>query len=366
MYIPEPRKYLNPKPCEGAPDGFYECARYESRYGISKDGKIWSKKLNKILDTCFTESENPNKYKTVLGKDGIHRLLAETFLSTDHIPPWEKPVVNHIDGNKHNNVLDNIEWTTVKGNAQHAKLTGLLKNLCPVICKNYYTGEEIKFLSISDCSYELNTNPEELSEYLNKKDRTKELFLNKFIIIKEGERWPLIKKEPLDKEKDMDEGWLVLDREKGCAAIFYSASSASRYMGHTQRYIYDMYRKALTDGTHILNSDKYLCCPLRYHKEFIRDLSDIKSYIKPTVGKNNRRVRVKDLETGKFRFYNSLKDFAKEIGSTETALAVYLRKHKNKYKKKFKVKFFKPISKKLYDFVTTPLEVSSKRVISNN
>ena len=51
----------------------------------------------------------------------IHRLLATHFIPN----PLEKPQVNHIDGNKQNNCLNNLEWVTCAENAQHAIRTGL-------------------------------------------------------------------------------------------------------------------------------------------------------------------------------------------------------------------------------------------------
>lgn len=51
----------------------------------------------------------------------VHRLVAEAFC--DH--PEGCQVVNHKDGNKQNNVSENLEWTTVQGNTQHSFDTGL-------------------------------------------------------------------------------------------------------------------------------------------------------------------------------------------------------------------------------------------------
>lgn len=54
----------------------------------------------------------------------VHRLVAEHFISND----LELPEVNHIDGNKSNNVVNNLEWCTHSENIQHAVDTGLHTN----------------------------------------------------------------------------------------------------------------------------------------------------------------------------------------------------------------------------------------------
>lgn len=54
----------------------------------------------------------------------IHRLVAEHFIPN----PYNKPIVNHKDGNKRNNAVDNLEWVTSSENTVHAYANNLARN----------------------------------------------------------------------------------------------------------------------------------------------------------------------------------------------------------------------------------------------
>lgn len=95
-------------------------------YSVFDDGRILNESTGKFLQGTIRE----NGYKVFrLSKDGIkkgffgHRLVAEAF-----IPNLEnKPIVNHKDGNKLNNCVDNLEWVSSSENVQHAYDNELIK-----------------------------------------------------------------------------------------------------------------------------------------------------------------------------------------------------------------------------------------------
>lgn len=74
--------------------------------------------LNNRTGYKFVQLYNNGKAKNY----NIHRLVAENFISNELM----LDVVNHIDGNKHNNRFDNLEWCTNKYNHEHAVKTGLI------------------------------------------------------------------------------------------------------------------------------------------------------------------------------------------------------------------------------------------------
>ncbi len=98
-------------------------------YCIYSDGRVWStpKVGNKHNGTFLKYSINRRGYAMVklypeVKTISVHRLVAETFIPN----PEGLPQVNHIDGDKLNNSVDNLEWCSNADNFAHANEIGLI------------------------------------------------------------------------------------------------------------------------------------------------------------------------------------------------------------------------------------------------
>jgi hypothetical protein len=102
-------------------DDYTDIPNY-TNYKISKSGQVYSKKIKRLCCVVILPS---GYYKIKLKSDigiykdlYIHVLVAMTYLN--YIPIPRKYVINHIDGIKGNNNLENLEIITMKDNTKHS------------------------------------------------------------------------------------------------------------------------------------------------------------------------------------------------------------------------------------------------------
>lgn len=119
---------------------------YEGLYQVSNMGRVKSLNFNRSGLPRILKTKNRQGYpRVILWKSGkrhevcVHRLVAQAFIPN----PENKPFVNHKDGNRRNNHVDNLEWCTAQENAIHS-VTVLGNNpnkwsSTPVMCAE--TGE---------------------------------------------------------------------------------------------------------------------------------------------------------------------------------------------------------------------------------
>lgn len=101
---------------------------YKGLYKISNFGRVRSFVLGGNNGCILLQSTHKQGYKRIRLSDGnsslsylVHRLVAIAFIPN----PDNKETVNHLDGNKANNSVENLEWATQSENNKHAFRTGL-------------------------------------------------------------------------------------------------------------------------------------------------------------------------------------------------------------------------------------------------
>lgn len=151
-------------------------------YSVSDDGKVRNdrrgkpKALNKRPDGYLGVDLYGNGHRTTAK---VHRLVGDAFLPN----PDGLPQINHKDGNKYNNSVDNLEWVSAEDNMKHAVKNGLWHPSYGMLGKEnpnagrpgirvriIETGEE--FQSITDCAEAINGNDRHICDCLSGRQRT--------------------------------------------------------------------------------------------------------------------------------------------------------------------------------------------------
>lgn len=124
-----------------------------------RKGRVLKPRRNKTGYLQVTLCKN-GKHKTHY----IHRLVAEAFIPN----PENKPQVNHIDEDKTNNMVSNLEWSTSKENSNYGtrnERVSKTKNI-PIIAINLKTGESTDFGSGKECAIQLGLDPSSITKVI--------------------------------------------------------------------------------------------------------------------------------------------------------------------------------------------------------
>lgn len=96
---------------------------YKDKYLVTKDGTIYTLKKNGRWRAQRSRTHSNGYLRVIINRkdEYVHRIVASCFVEN----PRNCKEVNHKDGNKKNNMADNLEWCTRSENNRHAFQTGL-------------------------------------------------------------------------------------------------------------------------------------------------------------------------------------------------------------------------------------------------
>lgn len=143
-----------------------------STFGRIRHANTRKVKKTRIHKTGYVYTNTVNCKKRINIK--MHRLVAETFIPNAE----DKICVNHIDGDKTNNKVENLEWVTHKENMEHAIRTGLFdphntkRNFTPVLQKDKYGNVVKRWKSIKEAAEHVNVCSGNISDACRNRGKT--------------------------------------------------------------------------------------------------------------------------------------------------------------------------------------------------
>lgn len=277
---------------------------------ITNDGK-------KIVDVKtgkeFKQFLNNNGYYTVSIHNNhvlVHRLVALAWIGQ---PNADATIVNHKDGNKTNNHVDNLEWCGYQRNNNHAYQTGLRSDNRRLKCKDLKDGTVYHFYSLAEASRFLGCRQSSVHYWLS--SEKPKVVAEKYVIVDEDNEFPDLTMKDAPKSTKMGylRSYTITNEETREKKHFPNSQAMADFLKVHER-----------TARRYLNSDKLLkgwkienITDENVYKTFCEDWANSRdfSYRKPLP------IEVIDTVTMEKTFYkDGVHEFANKIGCVKSTI----------------------------------------------
>jgi HNH endonuclease len=309
---------------------------------VSKSGLVYDDRYQK-----YFYIQNKGEYPRVAGlnQKHLHRIVCETFLPIPSDISQNRLVCNHKNGNKHDNRIENLEWISFSGNAEHAYREGLRKDNTPILVKDLRTNEVIRYYSLQEAARNHKVNGSIIFLYLNK--RRGKIFQNNYTLIREGEDWPDVYRDQVGARCiGLSRETIVLDKKVGKYLIFDNVRHASEHLGVKMQTLDGRLRRSISKGLNGHDDEMFSIWFLDMFKEQIPNNTEKQKSTRPiTVFKRSQRkqipIIVTDLLTGEKKEFSSSEIFARSHGVKKNTFQKNIYQNKGIWKSKYHVQYIK-------------------------
>lgn len=322
--------------------GFYKHPNLIDVY-VSKDGCVYDNRYQKLF-----KLKNNCGYLTVpeLGHKSVHKLVCETFLKIPENLIGTNYICNHLNGNKQDNRLENLEWNSFSGNSLHAYRTGLRTDNTPILIKDLRSGEIVRHYSLQEAARVHKVNGANISWYLKPKT-IGNVFQKYYVIIREGMDWPLTGPESINAQKPgLAREILLFDKKNEQVIIFRTAKCAGDFIGIQENTLSMRLRRAISKGLYCYSDNDFDIWFLdMYNKDIPVNVKHGVVNNKHSVIKKQPRkpipIIVTDLENNSQEEYISSEVYARKLGVSKNTFQKHIYVNNGIWKSRYRVHYIR-------------------------
>lgn len=304
------------------PPGGIECLKYPGFYSIPGNPNIVVSKDYEFLDykngyvknkTLPTRSDDYpsvsspvlfNEVKTPFNTGTVHRLIALAFIPLEGTK--ERFYVNHIDGNKLNYDVKNLEWVTYKENRDHAVETGLCVQSVRIMAIDIYTKQRRTFPSLQNASRSLGLHAWDIAKAIKAYRGQGKIICPPWLFLEEGDTIPTSFTRIQRRVDPMGLRWFTVEKN-GESKYVSGVGNLCKETGSKQEVIEntkEFYNTFSVNGYTVKEVYRQDVPPEAYKKEEEK-----------RGGKEQKAIRVTDLTSGAVITYPSTDHFATLVGA---------------------------------------------------